>query len=70
MAQATSTQLGEIKLAGDLAGSNNALIPELTSTGVTPGSYIMPTITVDAGTRINVNVAASLGLVITPILTF
>ena len=52
MAQATSTQLGEIKLAGDLAGSNNALIPELTSTGVTPGQYIMPTITVDAKGRV------------------
>ena len=59
MAQATSTQLGEIKLAGDLAGSNNALIPELTSTGVTPGQYIMPTITVDAKGRVTAATATS-----------
>ena len=67
MAQATSTQLGEIKLAGDLAGSNNALIPELTSTGVTPGSYIMPTITVDAKGRI-LTAAATSGSSITSML--
>lgn len=52
MAEATNTALGEIKLAGDLAGSNNALLPELTATGVTPGQYTVPTMTVDAKGRI------------------
>ena len=50
MAQATSTSLGEIKLAGDLAGT--ALVPELAATGVTPGAYFLPSITVDAKGRI------------------
>lgn len=52
MTQATSTILGEIKLAGDLAGSGDANLPELISTGVTPGQYVVPTITVDAKGRI------------------
>ena len=52
MAQATNTTLGEIKLAGDLAGSNNALLPELTSTGVAAGSYVFPKVTVDQKGRI------------------
>ena len=52
MTQATSTALGEIKLAGDLAGSNNALIPELSPSGVTAGQYTIPTLTVDAKGRI------------------
>lgn len=52
MTQATSTILGEIKLAGDLAGSGDANLPELIATGVTPGQYVVPTITVDAKGRI------------------
>lgn len=48
MAQATNTSLGEIRLAGDLAGNNNALAPALTASGVTAGSYILPNITVNA----------------------
>lgn len=52
MTQATSTILGEIKLAGDLAGSADANLPELIATGVTPGQYVIPTITVDAKGRI------------------
>jgi hypothetical protein len=52
MAQATSTTLGEIKLAGDLAGSTNALAPELTATGVTAGSYPLPKLTIDAKGRV------------------
>ena len=58
MTQATSTILGEIKLAGDLAGSTDANAPELIATGVTPGQYVVPTITVDAKGRIT---AASSG---------
>jgi len=64
MAQATSTALGEIKLAGDLAGSNNALIPELSATGVAAGQYIAPTITVDAKGRI-LTAAATTGATLT-----
>ena len=52
MTQATSTILGEIKLAGDLAGSADANAPELITSGVTPGQYVVPTITVDAKGRI------------------
>lgn len=52
MTQATSTILGEIKLAGDLAGGNDANSPTLVNTGVTPGQYVVPTITVDAKGRI------------------
>ncbi len=59
MAIATNTTLGDIQLAGDLAGSNNGLAPELTAvTDLAPGntnpagSYVLPTITVDAKGRI------------------
>ena len=52
MALATSTATGEIKLAGDLAGSNNANAPELTTVLSTPGTYVVPTQTVDAKGRI------------------
>lgn len=58
MTQATSTILGEIKLAGDLAGSADANAPELIASGVTPGQYVVPTITVDSKGRIT---AASSG---------
>jgi hypothetical protein len=53
MAQATSTTFGEIKLAGDLAGSTDASSPQLTATGVTAGQYALPTITVDSKGRIS-----------------
>ena len=52
MTTATQTSLGEIKLAGDLAGSNNGLLPELSSTSVTPGSYTLPVVSIDAKGRI------------------
>lgn len=52
MAGATNTTLGEIKLAGDLAGSNNANAPQLSSSGVTPGVYTFPSLTVDGKGRI------------------
>lgn len=52
MPQATTSALGEIKLAGDLAGVNDALAPELSATGVTPGTYVLPTIAVDAKGRL------------------
>ena len=54
MTVATTTSLGEIKLAGDLAGVNNGLAPELTASGVTAGAYVLPSITVDAKGRITV----------------
>lgn len=52
MATATNTTLGEIRLTGDLAGSNDGLSPQLTATGVTAGSYTLPSITVDNKGRI------------------
>ncbi len=52
MTAATNTTLGEIKLAGDLAGVNNANAPELTSMGITAGTYVFPKISVDTKGRI------------------
>ena len=52
MALATNTTTGEIKLAGDLAGSNDGNAPELTNTAVTPGEYTVAKITVDTKGRI------------------
>lgn len=52
MANATQTIAGDIQLAGDLGGNNNAASPALSATGVTAGSYSYPTITVDAKGRI------------------
>lgn len=58
MTQATNTTLGEIKLAGDLAGNNNALAPELTNTAVTPGAYSIPRLTIDSKGRVTAATAA------------
>lgn len=52
MSTATNSALGLIRLAGDLAGNNNGLAPELTATSVTPGSYSLPSLTVDSKGRI------------------
>ncbi len=52
MSEATNTTLGTIKLAGDLAGSNDAANPRLTDSGVTAGIYTYPKITIDAKGRI------------------
>lgn len=52
MALATNTTPGEIQLAGDLAGNNDATAPELTTLGVVAGQYNYPKITVDVKGRI------------------
>lgn len=52
MAEATQTTLGTIRLSGDLGGSNDALLPQLSPTGVTPGTYTNPTLTFDAKGRV------------------
>lgn len=56
MAQATDTQVGEIRLAGDLAGDGGAQVgtnPQLkTMPGLVPGQYNTPRITVDSKGRI------------------
>jgi len=48
MSLATNTAYGEIKLAGDLAGGNDANSPTLTNTAVTPGTYTLPTLTINS----------------------
>jgi len=52
MTQATNTTLGEIRLAGDLAGGNDALLPTLTTVNATPGTFTVPVLTVDTKGRI------------------
>ena len=52
MALATNTATGTIKLAGDLAGNNDATAPELSPSGVTAGEYLIPITTVDGKGRI------------------
>jgi len=56
MAQATNTQLGEIQLAGDLAGNGGPQVgtnPQLkTMPGLVPGSYSIANITVDSKGRV------------------
>ena len=52
MALATVVTPGEIRLAGDLGGSPSGLGPQLSASGVTAGSYVLPTITVDGKGRI------------------
>ena len=52
MAAATQTTLGTVVQGGDIAGSDNAHLPELTTTGVIPGSYNAPSFVVDAKGRI------------------
>ena len=59
MTNATNAALGDIQLAGDLAGNNNALAPELTATGVTAGSYTIPHLTLDAKGRVTVATAGT-----------
>lgn len=46
MTQATQTTFGEIKLAGDLSGTAEA--PELKPSGVTAGTFVFPTVTVNS----------------------
>jgi hypothetical protein len=52
MPLATSTTEGDIVLSGDFAGSNDPHSPELTSTGVTAGTYILPDLVVDCKGRV------------------
>lgn len=53
MANATTTVPGDIQLAGDLAGSTNGLAPQLsTVSGLTPGAYTFPNLTVDGKGRV------------------
>ena len=59
MTVATNTILGEIKLAGDLAGNNNGNAPELIPSGVTAGTYHSPGIVVDSKGRITLTLPAA-----------
>lgn len=52
MAIANETTLGTVVLTGDLAGGNNATMPQLVPTGVKAGEYKAPTVTVDAKGRL------------------
>lgn len=67
MAQATDTSLGEIILAGDLAGDGGAQVgtnPQLTSLpGLVPGQYDVADITVDSKGRITAIASASISSV-------
>lgn len=59
MTQATNSALGEIRLAGDLAGNNNALAPALTTVNSSPGTVDIPSITVDTKGRVTAMSAVS-----------
>lgn len=61
MANATTTIAGDIQLAGDLAGNNNAASPALTDTGVTAGVYHAPTLTIDSKGRITATTDLTFG---------
>ena len=52
MANATQTIAGDVQLAGDLGGNNNAASPALTNTAVVPGTYTVANFTVDSKGRI------------------
>ena len=64
MAAATTSSLGEIKLAGDLAGGTDANAPQLTATGITAGTYVLPTVTFDAKGRATAASAGSSATII------
>lgn len=70
MAAATNTTRGNVKLAGDLAGSNDADNPQLPASGVTSGVYTNPVITLNSkGLITNISTGTAIDVFNVPLAT-
>lgn len=68
MTQATTTQLGQIKMTGSLSGTGNN--PQLAQTGVSAGSYTIPVLTINSEGRITQATLTNLITDLIPLATY